>query len=81
MSLTVSNQAPAWLHSAEWLPNGQFQFVVAGEPGPRYAVEISEDLVHWTAAASAPTTNASPAIFDPAAGGFNRRFYRAITLP
>jgi hypothetical protein len=47
VTLSLSNNAPARLHSPERMPNGQFQFILAGEPGPRYAIEASDNLLEW----------------------------------
>ncbi len=53
--------------------NGAFTFKVEGESGASYAIEISPDLIHWTALA----TNAAPFIYtDPTSIPARQRFYR-----
>lgn len=61
-------------------PGGPFRFALMGQPGWEYAVQASPDLVVWT-----PLTNVGGGVAwvieDPAAPGWERRFYRAKAVP
>jgi hypothetical protein len=62
-------------------PNGQFQFMLNGEPGNRYRIESSTNLSTWTAL-SADTTplTSSVEISDAAATNSPQRFYRCAPV-
>jgi len=73
----TSSAVPATLSSATYT-GGQFQFMVTGTPGSRYAVQGSTDLVTWVPL----QTNASPFTYiesDPSK--VPTRFYRAVSQP
>jgi len=62
------------------LANGQFQFLVRGSAGNRYAIEASDALTNWIQLGTLTNfVNPSPFI-DPAAT-LPHRFYRALLLP
>jgi hypothetical protein len=82
---TVANlvdlQAIPRLDAPAWLPNGQFQFLVHGTVGERYAIQASDALTNWIPIGTI-TNIVNPAPFaDPAASQPPRRFYRALLLP
>lgn len=56
---------------------------LAGEPGERYRVEVSPDLVHWSAVSEVRVQSAAGtvSVLDEAAGGARQRFYRAVLIP
>ena len=59
-------------------PGGSAQLTLEGIAGWSYTVSASAGLVNWTPLASFVATKAATQIVDPAAGNFNRRFYRAV---
>jgi hypothetical protein len=82
---TVANlvdlQAIPRLDAPAWLPNGQFQFLVRGAVGERYAIQASDALTNWIQIGTI-TNLVNPAPFaDPVASQPPRRFYRALLLP
>ena len=57
---------------------GQFAVNVAGATSNQYAVQASTDLMNWVSL----QTNAAPFTFvETNASKFDRRFYRAVSLP
>ena len=57
---------------------GGFQLSVTGASGSQYAVQVSTNLIDWTAL----QTNYSPFVFtDTNSSSYPRRFYRTIYLP
>ena len=59
-------------------PNLQLQFT--GLDGYDYAVEVSTNLMTWTAFSTNSPSNGSFTVLAPAAGS-DRRFYRSVLLP
>ena len=77
----VDLQAIPRLDAPALLPNGQFQFLVHGTVGERYAIQASDALTNWIPIGTI-TNIVNPAPFaDPAASQPPRRFYRALLLP
>jgi len=77
----VDLQAIPRLDAPAWLPNGQFQFLVRGAIGERYAIQVSDALTNWIQIGTI-TNLVNPAPFaDPEASQPTRRFYRALLLP
>lgn len=69
---------PPTLQPLARLPDGQFQMRLFGEPGLRYAIDASTNLISWVGI----TTNAMPSngvidLFDLDARNLSNRFYRA----
>lgn len=63
------------------LPDGTFTFLVAGEPGKSYRVEVSGDLVGW-GSLGVVAGAAQPVLFrDPLGASAAMRYYRAVVLP
>ena len=64
--------------SAIALSGSQFSFTVAGVPGYSYAIEVSPDLVNWTAV----QTNTAPFTFTLTnALGDSQQYFRAVFSP
>jgi hypothetical protein len=57
-------------------PDGSRQLVFSGDAGFTYQIEISTDLVAWTALASVYSENGSVEYFDGTAPESPVRFYR-----
>ncbi|HEX4350008.1 MAG TPA: choice-of-anchor Q domain-containing protein, partial [Verrucomicrobiae bacterium] len=60
--------------------NQQFQFLLTGQPGANYAIQVTTNLVsaNW----SSIFTNISPFTFvESNANSFTRRFYRGVSSP
>jgi hypothetical protein len=79
--ILVSTEAPPQL-SDPVLNGASFSFQLLGTPQASYVVQASTDLLNWQSV----VTNALPvggavSITDPSAGGFSRRYYRAIRVP
>lgn len=56
---------------------GQFGFTVSGTTGAQYVVQASTNMVNWVSL----QTNTAPFNFvDNAAGSFQQRFYRTMSL-
>src|SRR3989442_9663000 len=59
--------------------NAHYSFVLKGQPAQSYLIQASSDLSRWVTIATNRTTSGGSVVFtDPGAGGFSRRFYRAI---
>src|ERR1043165_5320768 len=62
-------------------PGGQARFTIAGQPDWKYAVQAATDFLDWQELATLLATNNLIEFLDPNADAFERRFYRAITVP
>jgi hypothetical protein len=71
---------PATLSPARNLP-GNPQLTISGTPDWRYDLQVSSDLVLWQDLSSLLASNNVIGFQDTNAAGWNRRFYRTITLP
>ena len=72
-----STGLPPQLNGVSFPPGGPFQFLLSGEAGRTYTIQVSTNLAHWsvlTDVAGAPTP---VAIRDSNAGSQPRRFYQA----
>jgi hypothetical protein len=81
---TVSTQGPAVLKPASptWsIQDGEFPLVISGEPGRRFRIDASSDLVNWTEISSVILTGPQFHFSDPRAAEFRSRFYRAVLVP
>lgn len=74
--LTTRDPVAPTVSSASRLADGSFQITGVAEPGLRYDVEISNDLVTWTSAGFAATEQGNFSFTDSSAQGETRRFYR-----
>lgn len=79
--LPLGTPQPARLKAAAPFSANPFRFVLQGEFDRWYQVQVSTDLLAWEGLATMPATNPVVVFGDATAGGFNRRFYRAATLP
>lgn len=73
----TSAKAPRLVSSAR-LPHSPWRFSLVGEPGRSYTVQVSTDLVRWTAWTNLIATSATNQVTDPAPN-LSRRFYRVVT--
>lgn len=81
LSVTVGTPTPPQLTGTFIYSSGTFQFAVAGTTG-KLVVEASTNLMDWTPVYTNPAPYTVPFSFtDPAAGGYQDRFYRAVTVP
>jgi hypothetical protein len=75
-ALAVEQTAPAILAAVAPPASGQFALSVTGTAGAFYVVQVSTDLINWSAVA----TNQSPFTFlDTDAPKYPQRFYRSIS--
>lgn len=82
-SVTVPVSAPASckLCLAPSLTNGCMQANLTGTPGQTYVLQVSTDMIHWTAiSTNAADTNGSLSFADTDAKNHPMRFYRGATL-
>jgi hypothetical protein len=70
--------SPPVLSQPQWLPGGQFQFLLTGDSNVTYAVQFSPDLTNWNTLTNVPYTSGSVTILDPVAAPESHRFYRAL---
>jgi hypothetical protein len=73
----VVSPTPAATLTAAVRSDGNFSFNVVGVDGYSYAVQTSEDFIHWT---SVQTNTAPFAFVDTNAAQAERRFYRTVCL-
>jgi uncharacterized delta-60 repeat protein len=78
--LNASGPLPACLRQCRATAGGQFQFELSGDPVRCYALEISEDLVHWRPWRTANCTNGFTQFTDPEASLCAARYYRATLV-
>jgi hypothetical protein len=72
--------APGLLSPEVRVSRAGVELRLTGQPGERYRVEVSPDLVQW-AAVSEVTAGAEPAVVrDPNGGIQSQRFYRAVLV-
>jgi YD repeat-containing protein len=61
------------------LANGIFRFTLSGPVGSNYVIYASSDLKYWTPLSTNTIPPAGLMVFvDPGAGGYAKRFYRAV---
>ena len=62
------------------LASGSYQLVLNGVPETTYVLEVSSDLMSWTAI-STNTASGIPAVFVVEPQVSSRAFYRAVAQP
>jgi YD repeat-containing protein len=63
------------------LANGIYRFTLNGTVGSNYVIYASSDLKYWTPLSTNTIPPAGLMVFvDPGAGGYAKRFYRAVPL-
>ena len=72
---------PAVLRAAAPFSASPFHLALDGEFDRWYEVQASTDLFSWENLATMPATNTGVDLSDTSSAGFNRRFYRTVTLP
>ncbi|MBA4149357.1 MAG: family 10 glycosylhydrolase [Verrucomicrobia bacterium] len=65
------------LHSIEILPNQSLRFVMEGEPGYSYSIDVSTNLIQWTTLTNLLNESGSVEFIDPDSSNQARRFYRS----
>ena len=71
---------PPMLTEPQVLPNGSFQFLLQGQSGRSYTVQVSTNLVSWLTLTNVPGTTNAITIVDPsAATNGPTRFYRTVS--
>ena len=69
---------PSLLAAGPLNPGGPFDFLLKGEPGGTYQIEVSTNLLNWTPI-STNTLNTGTLMFhDPRTPVVKQRFYRAL---
>ena len=76
--LERQNPPPPPEISMSSLPNRTYQFTVLGQPGSRYAIQVSPDLVGWTGAVTNTLVGATWQWVDATSPAPSRRFYRVV---
>jgi hypothetical protein len=64
--------------SSMTLANGQFSFVITGPAGQTLRIDAGTNLVDWLPLATVTNVTGTLPFTDAAAGGFSRRYYRAV---
>jgi uncharacterized repeat protein (TIGR03803 family) len=64
---------------ASILPGGQFRYTLLGEAGRSYTIQVSTDLVNWTALTNFQSTTGTDQLTDPTTPNYNPKFYRAVS--
>ncbi len=77
-TLTYSN-TPAYFLTPT-VQNGSMNLMLAGAAGFTYQIQVSTDLVNWSALTNVINTNGTAAFTDTNAVGLSARYYRAILV-
>jgi len=77
----ITDLPPARIEPLGYVANGQFLLRMTGPANTRYAVEVSPDLVTWTALRTNVLANGTFDFIDTSAAGSPRRFYRGRLAP
>lgn len=72
---------PAVLSDLQRFPAGQIRFSVNGQTDRRYQVQASPNFHDWQDLGILLATNTVINFFDTNSAGFDRRYFRTITLP
>ncbi len=60
--------------------DGECEVSLTAEPGRRYRIQTSEDLVHWDDFGTITAEAEAVQVIDPSAKGLTSRYYRAIAI-
>jgi len=60
---------------------GPVRLQIQGTAGRSYVLEVSDDLVHWTALSTLENTTGTLGYLDTASSLQAQRYYRAVLLP
>ena len=74
-----SGSSPQWMLSNPNRQGVQFVFAVSGPTGQVVRIEAGTNLVTWGTVATMTNSSGTMQYTDPAAGNFDRRFYRAVS--
>ena len=80
-SFTTAGNTNATLSNLAKFSGNQFQFTLTGDSGAMYRIEATTNFSGWTDLGTNTATGGSFLFVDPAASGFNNRFYRAVLVP
>jgi hypothetical protein len=69
---------PNELRAVEVLPDRKVRFELLAQPGYRYTIQASSNLLNWESLGSVLATNSVMTYKDVSAAGFSARFYRAV---
>jgi mono/diheme cytochrome c family protein len=78
--VTVNRPVRPGLTSAS-ITNGQFKLLISGDAGPDYTVQVSTNLLDWTALWTTNPPALPFQISDPGASNYPQRFYRVLLGP
>jgi uncharacterized repeat protein (TIGR01451 family) len=76
----VGSPAPALAQAGMAEPGGM-AFLLKGQAGETYVIEVSPDLSNWTPLSTNTLSGSTLAVQDPQAPPPGRRFYRAVRRP
>ncbi|MBI4325912.1 MAG: immunoglobulin domain-containing protein, partial [Chloroflexi bacterium] len=79
--LTVTLSVAARIESISLLADGRLHLLAGGEPGSRYAIQISTNLVNWTELSTVESAGGTFEFFDPDLPDLPQRFYRIRSVP
>jgi hypothetical protein len=80
-TFTVAVVPATVLRDPQVLANGQVEMKLSGNPNQSYEIQISSNLVNWSALSTIVYTNGLMPFTDATAVGVNNRFYRARQVP
>ncbi|MDB6112098.1 MAG: hypothetical protein JWR69_3848 [Pedosphaera sp.] len=78
--VTVNRPVRPGLTSAS-ITNGQFELLISGDVGPDYTVQVSTNLLNWTALWTTNPPALPFMISDPGVSNYPQRFYRVLLGP
>ncbi|MEK7684510.1 MAG: family 10 glycosylhydrolase [Verrucomicrobiota bacterium] len=79
--LTVTLPVAVRIESISLLSDGRLHLLAGGEPGSRYAIQISTNLVDWTELSTVEIVGGTFEFIDPDRPNLPQRFYRVRLVP
>lgn len=67
------------LRPLDWLPGQTLRIEITGQSGSTNQIQVSSNLMDWKDLTNVVLTTPLGYFFDPSAGNFDHRFYRAIS--